>query len=264
MSRVSHPSAAPARPIPRRGTRSRACASWFLLGALLGGLGTSLVFMHRPPPPPEVVAAPPPAAPPTFDFYERLSEEEVLVPVDGPTGKVNVPPPTSPPPAPVAAPAPDTPLPVVKLAPPAEPPPVPVVRPTPPPEPKPAPVVRPTPPPEPKPAPVARPTPPPEPPLAVRPPPRPEPLPTPPAARPTAPEGVAYRLQVGSFRDVADAERIKAELALQGVRAEIQPIDISGVVTYRVRTGVYDQANAETLRARLRAAGRDSLLVRER
>jgi cell division protein FtsN len=48
---------------------------------------------------------------------------------------------------------------------------------------------------------------------------------------------VRYRLQVGSFKKMSDADRQKARLALLGVEAEIQKVNIrQGGVYYRVMT----------------------------
>ncbi len=48
---------------------------------------------------------------------------------------------------------------------------------------------------------------------------------------------VRYRLQVGSFKKMSDADRQKARLALLGVEAEIQKVNIKqGDIYYRVMT----------------------------
>lgn len=50
-------------------------------------------------------------------------------------------------------------------------------------------------------------------------------------------EKVSYRLQVGSFKKMSDADRQKARLALLGVEAEIQKVNIrQGDIYYRVMT----------------------------
>lgn len=62
------------------------------------------------------------------------------------------------------------------------------------------------------------------------------------AARGTAKKGTEgpYLLQVGSFRSHAEADGLKARLALIGVEASIQPVIISADNTwYRVRVGPY-------------------------
>lgn len=48
-----------------------------------------------------------------------------------------------------------------------------------------------------------------------------------------------YWLQVGSFSRQEDAESHKGQLALLGVRVQIAPVTINGVVWHRVRTGPY-------------------------
>ena len=52
--------------------------------------------------------------------------------------------------------------------------------------------------------------------------------------------GETYMVQVGSFNSRAAAETVKAELALLGLRAQIQDVVIRGLdVRYRVRLGPY-------------------------
>jgi cell division protein FtsN len=51
---------------------------------------------------------------------------------------------------------------------------------------------------------------------------------------------VDYLLQSGSFRNVEDAERQRAEIAFQGLRAAVQKIDLEeGNVWYRVNVGPF-------------------------
>ena len=58
-------------------------------------------------------------------------------------------------------------------------------------------------------------------------------------------EVTAYVLQVGSFRDFASADRIKAELALLGVFADIQRVMLNEQdVRHRVRLGPYTSVDA--------------------
>ena len=63
------------------------------------------------------------------------------------------------------------------------------------------------------------------------------------AATPPAPADAGvdqYLLQVGSFRKLADADRLKARLALLGHRATIQVVSIDGAETWhRVRVGPF-------------------------
>jgi cell division protein FtsN len=56
---------------------------------------------------------------------------------------------------------------------------------------------------------------------------------------------VGYVLQVGSFRNHRDADRLKAELALIGLRADIQVVSLGGEGTWhRVRLGPYKDPRA--------------------
>jgi len=53
------------------------------------------------------------------------------------------------------------------------------------------------------------------------------------------PPGGAYMLQVASYGHQADAERLKAKLALNGMRASIQKVSIESKNYFRVRIGPY-------------------------
>lgn len=56
-------------------------------------------------------------------------------------------------------------------------------------------------------------------------------------------EGHRYILQVGSFQNHGDAEKLKASLALLGLHAEIQSVSINAQRWHRVRTGPYHSKN---------------------
>lgn len=111
------------------------------------------------------------------------------------------------------------------------------------------------------------------------PPPSPQPPPSPPARPPTpaattsspatAPAAPAdaeprYLLQVGSFRQSADADRLKAELALLGFEASVQRVATAqGAVWHRVRVGPYrGEATTQRIRQRLQSSGVEALVVR--
>ncbi|WP_201067601.1 MULTISPECIES: SPOR domain-containing protein [Thiorhodovibrio] len=167
-------------------------AFWFLLGALVGAFGMGLAWMRDariPQPATQAPVAEAPKPKPTFDFFETLPQEEVLVPVE-------------------EAAAPQAP--------------------------------RPTP----KPAEKAAST-------------APKPASTPPPAA-----AAKYQLQLGSFRDRADAERRKAELALQGLSVNIVAADVGGAKTYRLRTSTFDKAGADALGKKLQAQGVSSMAIR--
>ena len=61
------------------------------------------------------------------------------------------------------------------------------------------------------------------------------------AAKPGAP-AEHYLLQVGAFQNPADADNLKARLALLGVEAGVEPVNLAEKGTwYRVRVGPYTQ-----------------------
>lgn len=73
-----------------------------------------------------------------------------------------------------------------------------------------------------------------------------------------------YVLQVGSFRNAADADRLRAELALTGIESEVQTVTIDRNQTWhRVRIGPFtnlDRLNA--MRERLAANDVEVLMIR--
>lgn len=72
-----------------------------------------------------------------------------------------------------------------------------------------------------------------------------------------------YVLQAGSFTEYVDADRRRAQLALQGVESRIQRVTIDDKTYHRVRIGPtrdLDELNA--LRSRLRQAKIDVLRIR--
>ncbi|MCG8427971.1 MAG: SPOR domain-containing protein [Chromatiales bacterium] len=72
-----------------------------------------------------------------------------------------------------------------------------------------------------------------------------------------------YMLQMGSFRKYADADRLKASLALIGMQAEIQKVTInSGEVFHRVRSGPYSRDQVNKLRAKLKENKISSLVIK--
>jgi len=76
--------------------------------------------------------------------------------------------------------------------------------------------------------------------------------------------GSAYMLQMGSFSKYEDADRMKASLALLGIKAEIQKVTINNKETYhRVRSGPYRSSQqVNQLRAQLQKNGVSSLLIK--
>ncbi len=72
-----------------------------------------------------------------------------------------------------------------------------------------------------------------------------------------------YILQAGSFSRYEDADRRRAQLALQGIESNIQRFVIDGKTYHRVRIGpVDDLGELNLLRSRLRRANIDVLRIR--
>ena len=72
-----------------------------------------------------------------------------------------------------------------------------------------------------------------------------------------------YVLQAGSFSRYEDADRRRAELALQGIESSIQRVTIDDRTYHRVRIGPIDDLDQlNMLRSRLRAARIDALRIR--
>lgn len=77
-------------------------------------------------------------------------------------------------------------------------------------------------------------------------------------------ERVGYVLQAGSFASFSDADQLKAQLALQGLRAEIQKVTIEGRGEFhRVRLGPYDKLeDLDTVDQQLSKMGIKTLRLR--
>jgi len=56
----------------------------------------------------------------------------------------------------------------------------------------------------------------------------------------SAPDLKQYVLQLGSFQNLTDAEKLKANIAFLGIEAGIQHVSINKQTWHRVRTGPYD------------------------
>lgn len=73
----------------------------------------------------------------------------------------------------------------------------------------------------------------------------------------------SYILQVGAFQNHADADRVKAKLALMGVESNIQKVSIDKQTWHRVRVGpIKDLDELNATRARLLDAGVEMLIIR--
>jgi len=83
-------------------------------------------------------------------------------------------------------------------------------------------------------------------------------LPTAPIERP----GV-YVLQAGSYRNLPDAERVRAQLSLLGIDAKVQRVAVDNDVWHRVRIGpIKDLPELNRVRKQLQAAEVDGLVIR--
>ena len=87
---------------------------------------------------------------------------------------------------------------------------------------------------------------------------RPEPVQVPAETRPGT-----YVLQVGSYSNFADADRVRAKLALHGVESSIQRVSGEKNALNRIRVGpIADLDKLNRLRATLRKLGVDYMQVR--
>jgi cell division protein FtsN len=83
-------------------------------------------------------------------------------------------------------------------------------------------------------------------------------LPAAPVERP----GV-YVLQAGSYRNQSDAERVRSQLAKQGITATVQRVAVDADVWHRVRVGpIHDLKQVNAIRKSLLAADIDAIVIR--
>jgi len=72
-----------------------------------------------------------------------------------------------------------------------------------------------------------------------------------------------YVLQAGSYKNFADADRIRAQLALQGVESKVQKVSVDSDTWHRIRIGpISNLDDLNKLRAKLRKADVDVLVIR--
>ncbi len=78
--------------------------------------------------------------------------------------------------------------------------------------------------------------------------------------------GSRYLIQVGSFRKLQDADRLKAQLAFLGLEATIQTVSIDGAETWhRVRVGPYGQIEQlKAVRSQLKKNKHESIVLKLR
>ncbi len=72
-----------------------------------------------------------------------------------------------------------------------------------------------------------------------------------------------YVLQAGSYRNLADADAVRARLALQGVESKVQKVTVDADTWHRVRIGpITNLDELNRIRTRLRQADVDALVIR--
>lgn len=83
------------------------------------------------------------------------------------------------------------------------------------------------------------------------------------AEPPAAQHAGTYVVQAGSFRRPADADRVKAELALLGISSSVQTGTLpNGQTAYRIRIGPYaNKQAAEQALALLKRHGKDAMVI---
>ena len=76
--------------------------------------------------------------------------------------------------------------------------------------------------------------------------------------------GGNYMVQIASLRTAADAERFKAQLAMQGIQAKVQTVTVNGKDTYhRIQAGPYQGKQAvNEVRGQLKAKGMDTIAIK--
>ncbi|MDZ3823274.1 MAG: SPOR domain-containing protein [Pseudoxanthomonas sp.] len=80
----------------------------------------------------------------------------------------------------------------------------------------------------------------------------------------SAPAATRYRLQAGSFRDPRPAEEAKARLALLGISASVQSVNVNGNTFHRVYVGPYaSAAEVDRVKRQLADNGVQAITVRE-
>lgn len=72
-----------------------------------------------------------------------------------------------------------------------------------------------------------------------------------------------YVLQAGSYRNEADADRVRAQLEMQGIDAKVQRVAVDTDVWHRVRIGPITKLDdLNKMRKQLQAADVDALVIR--
>jgi cell division protein FtsN len=72
-----------------------------------------------------------------------------------------------------------------------------------------------------------------------------------------------YVLQAGSYKNFADADRVRAQLALQGIESKVQKVSVDNDTWHRIRIGPISKLDdLNRLRQILRKADVDVLVIR--
>lgn len=84
--------------------------------------------------------------------------------------------------------------------------------------------------------------------------------------KPAEPAPERIFLQAGAFQSPADADNLKARLALMGVESSVQRVELAGKgIYYRVRLGAFATPEAaDSMRAKLLTEGIEANLVRSK
>lgn len=73
----------------------------------------------------------------------------------------------------------------------------------------------------------------------------------------------SYVLQAGSYREFNEADRVRAQLALQGIESKVQRVSVDSDTWHRVRIGpITNLTELNRIRVRLREADMDMLVIR--
>jgi cell division protein FtsN len=72
-----------------------------------------------------------------------------------------------------------------------------------------------------------------------------------------------YVLQAGSYRNFADADRVRAKLALQGIESKVQKVTVDSDTWHRIRIGPISKLDElNRMRQIMRKADVDVLVIR--
>jgi len=74
-----------------------------------------------------------------------------------------------------------------------------------------------------------------------------------------------YLIQVSSFRNARDADKLKAQLAMLGLHAQVNKASIKGTAWHRVRVGPYNSTQAvQRTRQQLSSNGYNTMVIKIR